>query len=463
VGLLGEDNAGKVERTFRRLKVQKTVHFSEFLVSSEQVRDEARKLVAKAKCPEDILDWELPFGFPAGHIYDAIQAKQKKAIADLGHGRFEGYVVEALRSLYAADVLLYSQNFKLIIVSHPTGWVCGGLLWRAAQLGIPVVVVNPGMVAGLTHISRVTTPMDIYNYENSPTRDELDELSPKKAEALRTIGEYYLERRFSKGTHNLPEIYAFHQRDTMIDREGIAASFGWDSSKPIVAVYCSCWFDFQHSVGMTQFRDYLEWTKATVNVAREVCDVNWLIKGHPADEWYKGDTVEAFFDSKIAPHVRLAPNDWNGLSVMRSVDGIVSIHGTVGIEGPALGTPVMVADRGWYHDLGFVKWTKNREEYLEALRHPWWREINMPTATSRAQIFAGMFYCAPDWQNRFMFEDEHRKYDLYHNLSDIIKNNPGAVSREVAEMRDWYVDGHKKYHIFKMLRASGYAFPEVPS
>ena len=64
--------------------------------------------------------------------------------------------------------------------------------------------------------------------------------------------------------------------------------------------------------------------------------------------------------------LKLGENDTSkSKSVIEKSDGLVTYHGTSAIEFAAMGKPVMVTDKGWYHDCGFVKFPKSKKEYLK--------------------------------------------------------------------------------------------------
>ena len=82
--------------------------------------------------------------------------------------------------------------------------------------------------------------------------------------------------------------------------------FGWDPRKPIVGFYGSNWYDWPHQLGMTQFRDFLDWTHATYQSSCTNNSANWLFKSHPAEDWFGGvslaDVLGGFGG---VPHVAL--------------------------------------------------------------------------------------------------------------------------------------------------------------
>ncbi len=208
---------------------------------------------------------------------------------------------------------------------------------------------------------------------------------------------------------------------------------------------------------MSHFRDFLDWIEATVDVARRSTHVNWLFKPHPCDQWYGGVTL-----SDVVPglernnHIRLAPVGWNGSAMLDAVDAIVTYHGTVGIEAAAAGKPVLVADRGWYHDAGFVRWSRSRAEYLDALATAWWKDIDVVDATHRARVFAGWYFGRPAWQQRFVLPDDSGQEALWTTVPALIASCRDEIAQDVDLIRDWFDSGRRHYHTFKMSRAEAF-------
>lgn len=459
IGILGQHRPKEAARTFQRIGVGRVLRWADLFPPEHRVRDEAMALLAQTSTPEDILNWELPFGFPALAMYDGILKRQHNPVVAIGHGRMESYVTEALQSLYAADALLRQEHFDLIALSHAVNYTFGAIAWRAAQLGVPVVVVSGAH--GVNRFWRVEKEDDVLRQAPRPRPQDLERLPDGTAEALERIGEAYLVRRRYGGTNDLGAAYAYGRRPGRITREGIRRRFSWSDKNPIVAVYASNWFDFPHSEGMTQFRDFLDWLEVTVIEASRNQSVNWLFKGHPFDEYYGGVRMEDVFPYVDAPHVGIAPEDWNNADVLDSVDGLVTCSGTAGIEAAATQIPVLVADKGWYEDFGFVRTSRNRQHYLRSLNEAWWTDLDLEACSKRAMLFAGWYYGCPEWQDRFFtIDDEVPRYDL---VAELITGNRGTMEREIEELRNWFESGERNFHEHKMARAGAYRLVEMPT
>ena len=459
IGIVGPSAERACRGTFRALGVREVVDFDRLPPSVEAMRAAARALLAGVRASDDILECKLPFDFPAAFLYDGILKRQRRASVDIGHGRLEGYVVEALRSLYAADRLLSSRDFELVVLSHAINFRCGALAWRAAQLGIPTVVLFG--TYGVCRFYRIETEAEIFEQVSRPSGSDIDALTAVQAKHLAAVGWHHLAQRRQGRTDDLGGVWAFRNRPAMADRDAIVRRFGWDATKPLVAVYAPSFFDYPHVFGMSHFRDIAEWLLATRSMAEKVTDVNWLFRAHPCDDWYGGAMISDVLPPFDNRHMALSPDDWNSAAVQDSADAVITYSGTVGIEAAAFGKPVLIADRGWYHDCGFVKWPKSREEYLHALEEPWWREIDLPSAQERARIFAGWYFCCPDWQGDFVTPDDRLQDHLYGPMPKFLSQNRDVMEREIVELRKWMGSDERMYHSFKITRAEYYKTSNV--
>lgn len=405
-----------------------------------------------------MLTWNLPTNFPAATLYDHVLKRQRKASIVLSDPMIEDYVADVLSAIAAAEQHLDTYRPDLLLLSHTINPMGASLAWVAAQRGISCITLFG--IYGLPRYWRINAPSDFWDCMDRPSGHDIDALSPAKAEALAAIGKTYLERRLSGQTNDLGSQFAFAQ-GSLPDRKMLADLYGWTEDRPVIAVYASNWFDYPHAMGMTRFRDFLDWVLATKEAAVASNHAYWLFRPHPVDQWYGGITLKDVLPATMAPHVRLAPMEWSGMAVTQMADALVTYHGTAGIEYAALGKPVLVADRGWYHDCGFVVFPKSRTEYLSMLTGPWWNAISPSVAANRAQIFAGWYFCAPLWQNGLVLEDDSKQNKLHAGIIRRLQDYPDAVEHEISTIRDWFLSGERMYHTYKMGHAEAYSLSNI--
>jgi hypothetical protein len=457
VGLLGPSRARLCRRTLVRFGIQDVIKYSAFHDNRKASREQARRLLSQTGAPEDILQWRLPHDLPPDFIYDGILKRQRGACVNLKDPWLSEYVVEALDCIAGAERILDTYNFDLLVLSHVINFRHAPLAWFASQRGIPIILIYGNY--GVARFAKMKAQAEVYDMIDRPSRGDLSTLRPSQVDALVAAGSAYLKKRKAGQTSDIGAIYAYQRHNGNIDRATILKQFQWREDRPILAVYASNWFDFPHTSGMMHFRDFLDWLLATVNVAIDNQNVNWLFKAHPCDDWYGGITLTDLMPpAGQHSHVQLVPKQWDGSALMDCVDGLVTYHGTAGIEYAALGKPVLVADRGWYHDFGFVKWPRSRAEYLQALASEWWKELNLKETTRLVQIFAGWYFCRPAWQGNFVLEDDSVQDSIYEKIPELFANNSEAIERELETMRDWFSSDCRHYHTYKMSQAEEYAW-----
>ncbi len=457
VGLLGQYSRDKVRASFEALSIREVVDYRETAQCSPQHRADALTLLANVKTPADFLKLRLPADFPPELVFDGILKRQRCATVDLNDPALPDYLAEVLAFLEAADGIVGAGGFNLVILSHALDYTYTAIAWAALRRNVPLLVLYGDF--GVARFIRIKDAADLFAYPARPTTEEIERMPQQIRSLLRDQGAAQMRARLSGRTDDVGAVYAYQRRRGSVDKALLAERFGWDPAKPVIGVYNANWFDYPHGGGLHYFRDFLEWIEETLAVAGKNSAVNWLFKAHPCDDWYasiKGTRLEDLVAAANLPHVRLSDKTWNGLDLIRTLDGIVTCHGTIGIEAAAMGTPVLVAYAGWYGHAGFVVNPGNKSGYLSALKSEWWKSIDSETARIRAELFAGWMFCAPDWHLRYILQDDSRQDAIYPGMCGFLEENKAALEKEVREIRAWFDSGHRYFHVFKMARAAGY-------
>jgi len=455
VGLVGEYQATACREIMNALGISNVRGFG---ARNTLYRSEARILLSKCKSQSDILKLQLPEGFPPATLYDHILKRQRAATVQLDHPLLEDCVAEILAAIAAAKKWLDVNPPAKIGLSHAINPLGAALAWLGQRRKIPVFILFGNY--GVPRFWRVDGPADFWRGIDCPTGADIDSLPEQQSLELAQIGEQYLTKRLSGQTTDLATRFAF-RGGICPDKALLAEQFGWKENRPVISVYASNWFDYPHALGMTQFVDFLDWIEVTLEAALNNNDVYWIFRSHPVDEWYGGLSLNAVFPKNPPSHVRLCPLDWSGAAVTAFSDALVTYHGTAAIEYAALGKPVLVADRGWYHDCGFVHWPQSKADYVNALGHEWWKSIDISTAKNRAHIFSGWYFCVPQWQEKLILLDDSLQDQLYFKILELQKNQSSTIQEEVAWIRKWLDSKTHFYHTFKMRNAVGYALSNV--
>ena len=127
------------------------------------------------------------------------------------------------------------------------------------------------------------------------------------------------------------------------------------------------------------FGDYEQWLIETVKTAIANPRLNWVIKVHPVNVWrsrmdgttlvqLEAETLRKNFGN-LPSHIKLmtADTDINTFSLFKIADYGLTVRGTIGMELPCFGIPVVTAGTGRYSGRGFTLDPATPEEYRALL------------------------------------------------------------------------------------------------
>lgn len=166
---------------------------------------------------------------------------------------------------------------------------------------------------------------------------------------------------------------------SMLPADEARRALGIDPSKKTAVIFCHILYDATFFYGDSLFDDYEQWTVETVRAAIANPQLNWVVKVHPVNVWRSRmdgaalAQIEATILRKhfgdLPPHVRLMPADTgiNTASLFDIADYGLTVRGTIGMELPCFGIPVVTAGTGRYSGRGFTLDPKTRDEYVALL------------------------------------------------------------------------------------------------
>ncbi len=402
---------------------------------------ESEKLAKKINSKEDLINLKLPHNIPGAFLYDTILKRQRSATVNIRCKNLKKYIYKFLYSIKFAEQLINSFKPDIVALSHCISYQCTPLAWIASEIGIPTVIL--GNEFDILRLWKMSKPKDIYLGFGHPVNKDLKNLSKSKKEKLRYVGAQYIKNRISGNTTDLSGRYAFHGKQKKLNDLGIN-----QKEKKIIAIYSACFFDFPHSYGMNRFLDMLDWLKLTIKKAAENKTVLWLLKPHPMEKWYGGIKLTDILETDLPENIIVLPYDYSGKDVLNIADGLVTFHGTSAIEFAAMGKPVLVADKGWYHDCGFVLFPKSRDHYAKLLTESWYELVNKEESKLNAEIFSGIFFGIPKWQKDLVFPDDSNIEILRKKLPNFVKYKKKIIEREINLIKKWINSDSNDYHIY---------------
>ena len=286
-------------------------------------------------------------------------------------------LIEALQNAHAAERLLDElKPAKALFLER--GYTPYGEFFDAAlERGVDVVQWHHGHNSDALNVKRYTRatrrqhPYSI----GRETWQRIAALPWDERAGEEIVGE--LKQRYEEGSW-------FHRKfllegKRMKTPEEVRRQLRLDPARPTVVVFSHVLWDATFFYGVSLFDDYEHWLIETVRAACANPAVNWVVKLHPDYLWKMkalGDTAAprdllalAANVGELPAHVQVMEpdTDISTFSLFQVTDVGITVRGTIGIELPCFGVPVLTAGTGRYSGLGFTIDSSSREEYLDRL------------------------------------------------------------------------------------------------
>ena len=356
-------------------------------------------------------------------------------------------------------MLIKKYSPKLLILSHAVNFDCGALAWVAFKKNINTVILYGEY--GSLRFWRPSKEHQIFMRGNFLNEFQIKRFSVDKQKKLEETGKKYLKLRLGGEAKDIGAVRAFNNKQKISKKE-ICKEFKWSVKNKIICIYSLSWIDFVHLYGGCLYENAKYWINDTLEVASKNKNINWIIKRHPLEKYYQSGRIEDFINISLCQNIKICPDNWEGNSLLQSIDGVVTLMGTVGIEAASLGKIVILGDKGWYGESDFCYYPKNKTQYRNLLSSKW--SINKKDKNSvkkNASIFACWHFCVPDWQKDFMFLDDFKNEKNYMHLNLLLKKNQKEILNEIQHIRKWFNSNSTGYHSYKMNNAQNYKLSNI--
>lgn len=180
----------------------------------------------------------------------------------------------------------------------------------------------------------------------------------------------------------------------------VRRTLGLDPSKKTAVIFSHILYDATFFYGESLFEDYEQWLVETVRSAIANPRLNWVVKVHPVNVWrarmdgvepvqLEAQSLKMHF-GKLPPHVTLMPADTsvNTFSLFSVADYGLTVRGTIGMELPCFGIPVVTAGTGRYSGRGFTIDPATVDEYRTVLENL----HDVPRLSDEATRLARLYY-----------------------------------------------------------------------
>ncbi len=256
--------------------------------------------------------------------------------------------------------LLKKRNVKFVVCSDNV-YRYGLLFELARENSIPCI--SPVSLNGfsMTYYRGINDYDHFCRAADLSCVNEIDVLVAQKYLAS------YFKDRYSANIEHHDVLLAYSDKKKELSREELYEQYDLNPKLPIVILMAHIFSDAPHSYPSLLFNDYHDWFVNSVKSLVKNENVNFIVKEHPSAHLYNEEGIVKTILKGYGLENKLLKEDVHNLTVLNSVDIVVTCGGTIGQEFSYMKKPVLLAAKPPYSGYGFTVEPESKAEYMNIL------------------------------------------------------------------------------------------------
>ncbi len=373
----------RARRYYRLFGIREFIWLEDFLVPrrTETHRRAIARFFDEAITVSDLLAFQYKGCEIGKHALSVVARETHAGVLDLGDpqvvARFKAMYLIGMQAADAAHRLFNALPIEACVFNERGYTPYGEVFDVALSRGVGVIHYNGSHRNDALHFKR-------YSLETRSAHPiSLDAASWQKIrvmplsadQAQQLVDEHYSHYR--QGSWYARQ--ELQSGKAILTAQQVRDRLKLDSHKKTAVIFSHILWDATFFYGRGLFDDYATWLIETVRAACRNPSLNWVVKLHPVNVWrlardgYAGELIEKkLIREHVGPlpeHVTLLEPD-SGISTASLFDTIdygLTVRGTIGMELPMFGIPVVTAGTGRYAGLGFTVDPPTQEAYFNTL------------------------------------------------------------------------------------------------
>ena len=336
------------------------------------------------------------------------------------------------------DNILKSNNIVATVQSERI-FLPGSILYQSSLVNKKNVYSRIGVSNNIC-VTKYNDINDRYRCRYTVSKKLFDEVKNKLGKKAIIEGGKIIEDRF-KGINEKQALHEFYDGPKFrkekihkpinkrhFTKDELCKQLGWEINKPINVIFSTDLTDGIFDQRWSLFRDRLTMIIETLKIARNVTNVNWLIKPHPNDLLHRVVTTTASVFNKICKnynHMKMLPEELTMSSLPKIANLAITTNGSVASEYPAFGVPSVISAEAICSNLGFTIEPKNIAEYSHLLRNSDKLKKLDSSTIDNAKIYAYLYINLLGVKTKMIPENDSRDFNemnFWDEMSILIEN-----------------------------------------
>ena len=301
-----------------------------------------KKIINQIKTKKDILNIKIKNINVGDLFYDEYLYSNNLPTINIKDKNFKKFILSSIDLFLFWYEIIEPKNIKSVIISHATYF-----------RGIPGRIA----IAKKIPCYNVSNNFSYYLNKKYPRRTSNFDQYPKLFNKIpKNLSKLYLKEAKKKIIKNFIGSKTLNYKIKHKNKKKLI---------PRVLIASHCFTDAVHIHGKNIFTDYYDWIKFLGKISEKL-DYNWTIKIHPNE--YDNNIIKMLKITNQFPKLRILPKKSDNKKLIKNIDYVLTIYGSVAREYPIFNIPVINAsNNGPYHAYKFCVNTSSLKEYKKLI------------------------------------------------------------------------------------------------
>jgi hypothetical protein len=396
---------------FRGLGLPNLIFWEDFVGSSSHWHCAAQAALAECETLQDFKTYEYRGARVGRQALSSVVRACHEPRIDLDdrtvQSRLASTLEYAIESVETAERLLDAERPDALLMIERGYAGLGSIFDVALSRGIPVIQFGSAHRDDAFFLKRYT----LANRDLHPRSLDAATWERVLAGGWTPEREGALEAELA-GREEGKWFIARHVRHSARRRGGDALrrDLSLDPDRKVAVVFAHILWDAALFYGRDVYPDQGRWFQETLKLAAATPDVQWLFKLHPALFWKleldgsRREPAELQMIretlGELPSHIRLIrpDDDIDNNDLFEVIDAGLTIRGTIGLELPRLGIPVLTAGTSDYSGRGFTIDAETVDDYERNVKAIGGLDRLTPEQVRRANLYAYGVFCVRPWR-----------------------------------------------------------------
>ena len=447
------------------IKKKKRSFFSDLILKSFNIQEniiidakfdkkythQSKKILKNVISTKDLFNKKLKYNFPTFLFHDSHLRRNK--IPTVNYNDKKKLIEDLALQLYLLDqISKYLDNYKFnaVIISHFHGMYYSTLVWLSLIRKTRVYIVG-------TYNNNLTMSImkNVNNHKKMlydlPYKSDISKLTKKHKDFISNLGRKYLKGLLSDkvSSAKLAGSYKYDNKE-INSLKTLNKYLNFKKNKKLIIIYSHAYPDFPNYYGKAWYYDYFNWLLNVIKIAKKISSYNFLIKPHPAEDFYNCNTKDILSKIKLSENIKILNNKFSpDKKILKFSSLCITATGTAFFEHISYGKKALISNLHHSSDVLKEFTYSSFPELSKKIKNIKKVKKVSKKQMLKAQMVLGIIYSSFNKNLKLPYNWNH--FEQTKALSLYLDKNHSNFKKEYKAVENFATSKFQRYQVYRKI------------